>query len=105
MAINRDTHSPSVRKSLAYDEHLDPTLNGIDVLAPGRLTVIDIEGNTWEHTFAGLDPSATAEEAFSNFPYRLKLQIREIVGDGSGNVGTSTGTTLTISPAQIIGLH
>lgn len=100
MPNNLDTHSPTVRKSLAYDVDLKPTLNGIDVLAPGRLTVVDIEGNTWEHTFV-----ATSATATQIYPFRLHLQIRKIVGDGSGNVGTTTGTQLTISPAQIIGLH
>lgn len=105
MALNTDTHSPTVQPSIDYDAVLDPTLRGIDVLVPGRLTVVDIEGNTWEHTFAGLDPSASAAEAFSHFPYRLELQIRTIVGDGSGSVGVKTGTTLDISAGEIIGLH
>jgi hypothetical protein len=105
MGVNRDTHSPTVQPNIDYDTVLSPTLRGIDVLAPGRLTVVDIEGNTWEHTFLALNPSAAGDEPYSLYPYRLELQIRMIVGDGSGNIGTTTGTDLDISAGEIIGLH
>lgn len=105
MPLGRDIHSPTVRSGIAYDAELTPTLRAIDVLAPGRLTVIDIEGRQWEHTFAALNPSSGVDSPYSMFPYRLELQIKKIVGDGNGSVGTSTGTTLDISAGEIIGLH
>lgn len=106
MGVNRDTHAPTVRAGIDYDVDFVPSLSGIDVMAPGRLAVIDIEGNTWEHNFIALNPSAMAAEAYTTFPHRVNLQIKRIVGDGAGNVGTGAGqTNLVISTNQIYGLH
>ncbi len=90
----------TVQPDVAYDADLSPTLLAIDVLAEGRLTVIDIEDNQVDYAITAF---VQAGGEYSLFPYRLNLRIKRVVGDGSGNVGISTGTDIAL--ADLVGLH
>lgn len=71
------------------------SLRGLDIMTPGVLVVKDTEGNQAIYDFSGLT---------AGIPYRLALQIKTIVGDGSGGVGNgTTGTDIALS--DMIGLH
>ena len=71
------------------------SLRGLDIMAPGILVVKDTEGNQAIYDFSGLT---------AGVPYRLGLQIKTIVGNGSGSVGDGvTGTDIAL--ADMIGLH
>lgn len=104
MPINTDTWSPVIRPvGNAYDANLSPSLRGLLINAPGTLVVEDINGEKATLTFAAQDPTATGPTAHCEFPYCLKLQIRKIIGDGSGGVGNGT-TGTDIALADLVGL-
>lgn len=85
--VNTDQFSPVVGPELAYDADLSPTLRGVDINAAGVLVVEDI----W-------DKQAIYTTVAENLPYRVELQIKKIVGDGSGGVGNgTTGTSLALT--------
>jgi hypothetical protein len=88
-------------KTVAYDADLSPTLSGLDVLAPGGLMIEDIYGTQKLYTFAAQPAVAGGESAAANvtsFPYRLEVQIRKIVGNGSGAAGNgTTGTNIALA--------
>ena len=88
-------------KALAYDATLDPTLRGIDILKAGTLVIEDIEGNNATYVFSAF---VAAGGEYTVFPYRLKLRIAKIIGDGSGSIGVApNGTDITL--ANMVGLH
>lgn len=100
--INRDTWSPTAASNLDYDVNLEPSLRGIIVKAPGTLFLVDIDDNAISLEFAA--PDAGGDQPYSTFPARLDLQIRKIVGNGSGSAGDgSTGTDIAL--ANLIGLR
>ena len=86
----------------AYDsEYENDTILAIDVLGPGTLIVKDIEGTTVTYPFTAF---VAAGGAYSVFPYRVCLRVREILGDGSGAIGNGvTGTDITL--ANLVVLH
>lgn len=94
--LNKNLESPTVR-SLAYDVDMksDRPLRGIDIFADGGLVVIDSEGTQVLYTITGVTGGP---------PYRLILQIRNIVGNGSGAAGNGT-TGTNIALANLVGLH
>jgi hypothetical protein len=101
--INLDTWSPTAHGDLAYDADLSPSLRAIDIKAPGSLFVIDIDDNEVDYTFVAPDYTGTAAQNVTTFPYRLELQIKRIVGDGSGSAGDgNTGTDIAL--ANLVGL-
>lgn len=99
--INTDKHAPVIGPTLAYDVDLSPTLRGIIVKAPGGLLVKDINDKTALFTFAAQPAVVSGDSAAANvtsFPYRLDLQIRRIVGNGSGSAGDgTTGTNIALA--------
>lgn len=93
MAANPNIDSPTVQPNLSYDGVLRPTLRGLDIKAAGVLFVKDIEGSTVSYDYTAL-----------TVPQRLVLQIRTIIGNGSGAVGDGvTGTNIAL--ANLVGLH
>lgn len=75
MNVNR--YSPRVRASLPMDTNLAPqTLWGVDILSAGQLDIVDIDGNEVSYTFTEFDPAQAGP--YTQFPYRLQLQIREV---------------------------
>ena len=68
----------------AYDADFNPTLRFIDVLAAGTLRVVDINDNAVTYNFA----TSSVE-----YPKRIALQVKRIVGDGVGGIGTGTDET------------
>ena len=93
-------------QTLAYDVDFTDSLKAIDVLtadagAGDALVVQDIEGNTIVYP---MKPFVATGGPFTEFPCRIELRIRRIVGDGSGSVGNgSTGTNLALT--EIVALH
>jgi len=81
-------YSPTIREGLAFDLDLGIRhLRGIDVLANGTLFVLDIHGNTVSYPFTGVTSFV-----------RLPLQIKKIIGNGSGAIGDGvTGTNIAIA--------
>lgn len=102
--VKTKTYAPEVTgETLVYDADLEHSLLGLDILAPGTLRVLDIKGAVWTHTFTALNPTTDDDFAYSTFPYRLALQIKQIVGDGTGSAATDdSGTTIDLS--DLIGL-
>lgn len=96
--INLDTWAPVIGPTLAFDANLEPTLRGLIIKAPGSLFIEDINGKTANFTFAASDPTATGPTPSCDFPYKLCLQIRKIVGNGAGAAGNgSTGTNIALT--------
>jgi len=100
--INNSTAVPTFYKpDLAYDSVLVPSLTGIDVLAPGGLVIEDIAGTQKLYTFAAQPAVVGGDSDAANvtsFPYRLEIQIRKIVGNGSGSAGNgTTGTDIALT--------
>jgi hypothetical protein len=84
----------------AYDDAYDESIKAIDVLGPGTLFIQDIEGTTVSYPFAAF---VAAGGAYSCFPYRLEVRARQIVGDGSGNVGDgATGTDIALANLRVL---
>lgn len=64
-----------------FDKVLDPGLAlGVDVLAPGTLIFETPEGEILTYVF----DSSTHN---TQFPHRLCIRIRKIIGDGEGGIG------------------
>lgn len=94
---NKDLNSPTMRPSAGYAFDADlstkangeVTLRGLDIQAPGKLFFIDIDGNSANYDFSGLT---------AGIPYRFIMQIKKIVGDGSGAAGNgTTGTDIALA--------
>lgn len=98
----RPDNLSGIQTTLAYDSPITrEDVRAIDILDEGTLVVKDIEGNTLTYDFAAF---VAAGGKYTTFPYRLNLRIREIVGDGSGSVGTApTGTDIAL--ADLVVLH
>jgi hypothetical protein len=76
---------------LVKDSDYSKSIQAIDILSEGNLTIVDIEGNSRTYSFAAFD--ATGGE-FTTFPYRLEVRARRIVS-----------STTTVPDADIIVLH
>ena len=93
-------------ENIGYDVVYEDSIKGIDVLTADAgggdaLVVMDIEGNTHRYPMV---PFTAAGGAYTCFPFRLKMRIRMIVGDGAGAVGNgTTGTNLALD--ELILLH
>jgi len=86
----------------AYDANYnDKTIKAIDVLGPGSLFLVDAEDTAVTYTFAAF---SAAGGAYSCFPYRLELRVKQIVGDGAGNIGDGQSGT-DIALANLVVLH
>ena len=93
-------------ENIGYDITYQDSIKGIDVLTADAgggdvLVVMDIEGNTHYYPMV---PFNAAGGAYTCFPFRLMMRIRQIVGDGAGNVGDgATGTNLALD--ELVLLH
>ena len=77
---------------LAEDTEIsDKAVQGLDILEPGTLIVVDIEGNQKSYVFTGYVEDAAGESA--RFPYRLMGRFRTI----------KAGSTIT--PSNMIAIH
>jgi len=79
--MNVNPYSPRTRP-LVKNTVLHPkSLWGVDILEAGTLDVIDIDGNTVSYNFEEFD--ATQPGSYTLFPYRLQLQINQILSSST----------------------
>lgn len=84
----------------AYDTDYEKSIKAIDILGPGTLFVVDIEGNEANYPFAAF---VAAGGGFTTFPYRLEARIKQIVGDGSGGIGNGVaGTDIPLANLRVL---
>lgn len=83
-----------------YDTDFSETILAIDILAPGTLFVIDIKDRTVSYPFTAF---VAGGGAYTTFPYRLELRVRQIVGDGAGSIGDgATGTNIALANLRVL---
>jgi hypothetical protein len=87
MGMNYDIWPPTVRPGITFDADLEPqTLRGVDIEASGKLFFVDLHGNADSRTFTSV-----------SVPNRFVMQIKKIVGNGSGAIGDGvTGTDIPL---------
>jgi hypothetical protein len=84
----------------AYDSNYAKSIKAIDILGPGTLFIVDIEGTSVSYPFAAF---VAAGGGYTCFPYRLEARIKQIVGDGAGAIGDgATGTDIALANLRVL---
>lgn len=84
---NTQLAAPTFGADIVYDAVITKTLRGLIVNAAGGLVVTDIT-----------DVSRLITIPAGALPYKLDLQIRKVVGNGSGSAGNgTTGTDIAVA--------